>query len=68
MHEQYALSLPDGLPLFTELPRRRVFSESGLPALGVLGNRIAPVLLPQDRPSALYTVFPAYRVLRTSEA
>jgi hypothetical protein len=28
VHEQYALSLPDGLPLFTELPRRLVFSET----------------------------------------
>jgi hypothetical protein len=33
------LELGDGLPLFTELPRRRVFPETGLPAYGVLGNR-----------------------------
>jgi hypothetical protein len=26
------------LPLFTELPRRRVFSERGLPVLMILGN------------------------------
>jgi hypothetical protein len=26
------------LPLFTELPRRRVFSESGLPERGALGK------------------------------
>jgi hypothetical protein len=30
VHEQYALSLPDGLPLFTELPRAKVFSEGPL--------------------------------------
>jgi hypothetical protein len=27
-----------GLPLFTELPRRSVFSEAELPALPILGN------------------------------
>jgi hypothetical protein len=27
-----------GLPLFTELPRRRVFSETGLPALQIREN------------------------------
>src|ERR671912_2811850 len=27
-----------GLPLFTELPRRRIFSESGFPAYPVLEN------------------------------
>jgi len=27
-----------GLALFTELPRRRVFPETGLLALGLLGN------------------------------
>src|SRR5829696_4025412 len=29
---------PKGSPLFTELPTRRVFSESGLPVYDVLGN------------------------------
>jgi hypothetical protein len=29
------------LPLFTELPRRRVFSETGLPVYTVLGNSSA---------------------------
>ena len=32
------LKLGGAVSIFTELPRRRVFSESGLPERGLLGN------------------------------
>ena len=36
--QKACLELGGGLPLFTENPRRRVFSETGLSAYGLLGN------------------------------
>jgi hypothetical protein len=39
---RYAPVVQDRLPLFTQLPRRVVFSETGLPALGVLRNPYPP--------------------------
>jgi hypothetical protein len=45
----------DGQPLFTENPRRRVFSESELPVYGVLGEPnplgLQPFLLMESRVS-----------------
>jgi hypothetical protein len=38
------------MPLFTELPRRRVFTETELPALSFLGNPVSGVYVFSETP------------------
>ena len=56
MSKARTFALGGGLPLFTELPRRRVFSAAELPAYRVLGNPYTGlrILIQGDRGKAYF--------------